>query len=160
METLGILRSWQYCMMALRAEKIPLESEYPWEDRILLSISRMTSCGAEKPKGAGFPIFSFRISFPSSSIRLASSSTGPLTSYSTLSSFVDFSNVLILFFDCLLQPIWNGSYILLYHLTFSDFSQVQPSKPGRDAKKIKIVLFNSTFVLYNSTVQKFSTLSC
>ena len=49
----------------------------------------------ENPNGYGLPIFSFRISIPSSSILAASSTTGPRTSYSTLSSFDDFPNVLI-----------------------------------------------------------------
>ena len=43
--------------MAFLAEKIPLESEYPWEVRILLSMSRITSCGAENPNGYGLDVY-------------------------------------------------------------------------------------------------------
>ena len=49
----------------------------------------MTSSGVLKPNGAGFPIFNFKIFVPSRSIRFASSTTGPRTSYKTLSSLLD-----------------------------------------------------------------------
>ena len=47
-------------------------------------------------------MLSFRICIPASAIRLASSTTGPLTSYNTLSSLVDFENCLIT-----LSPIFS-----------------------------------------------------
>ena len=56
-------------------------------------MSKTTSSGARKPKGAGLPILSLRMRAPSSSMRAASSTTGPRTSYKTLSSLLDFLNV-------------------------------------------------------------------
>ena len=53
----------------------------------------MTSSGVRKPNGAGLPILSFSTWVPRSSIRAASSTTGPRTSYNTLSSVDDFLNI-------------------------------------------------------------------
>ena len=61
----------------------------------------MTSSGVRKPNGAGLPMLSFRMCVPASSMRCASSATGPRTSYRTLSSLLDFLNSLIfLLLDC------------------------------------------------------------
>ena len=79
----------------------PFEFEYPWLSRRFRAMSRITSCGALNPNGAGFPIFSFRTSIPSSTMRSASSTTGPLTSYNTLSSLEDLLNLLM---KCLRIP--------------------------------------------------------
>ena len=53
-------------------------------------MSNTISSGARKSNGAGLPMLSFRMRAPASSMRSASSTTGPRTSYSTLSSLVDF----------------------------------------------------------------------
>ena len=55
-------------------------------------MSKTTSSGARKPNVAGLPMLSLRMRAPSSSIRAASSTTGPRTSYRTLSSLSDFLN--------------------------------------------------------------------
>ena len=78
--------------MAFLAEKSPLEAEYPSHSVNCLFISYTISSGVRKPKGAGLPIFNFKTWVPHSSIRFASSTTGPRTSYNTLSNFVDFLN--------------------------------------------------------------------
>ena len=87
--------------MAFLAAKRPFALEYPSHSVNCLCISYMTSSGVRKPKGAGFPIFNFNTWVPLSSILVASSTTGPLTSYKTLSNFIDLLNVLI----CTAPPI-------------------------------------------------------
>jgi hypothetical protein len=69
-----------YCMIAFLAEKSPLELEYPSQSVSWRDISYITSSGVLKPNGAGFPILSFNTFVPFSSMRAASSTTGPLTS--------------------------------------------------------------------------------
>ena len=52
-------------------------------------MSYTTSSGVRKPNGAGLPMLSLSTCMPDCSMRAASSTTGPRTSYSTLSSLVD-----------------------------------------------------------------------
>ena len=82
--------------MAFLAENKPLDIEYPSHSVNCDDISYIISSGVLKSNGAGLPIFNFNTLVPIASILLASSTTGPLTSYKTLSNFDDLLKVLIL----------------------------------------------------------------
>ena len=51
-------------------------------------MSATIASGASKPNGAGLPMLSLRIRWPSASSRWASTRIGPRTSYRTLWSFL------------------------------------------------------------------------
>ena len=94
------------------------------------------------------PMLSFNTWVPSCSIRAASSTTGPLTSYNTFSNLLDFLNSLILLPSFLLKLNFSsGTSFWIFSIGFSSVfpSNQSGSTPRTSAKNWSISLRGTVF---------------